>query len=38
MNLGYIAEKLNATKAGEVTYTVKSGDVVPHCRGKRHDQ
>ena len=27
MNLGYIAEKLNATKAGEVTYTVKSGDV-----------
>ena len=26
-NLGYIAEKLNATKAGEVTYTVKSGDV-----------
>ena len=26
MNLGYIAEKLNATKAGEVTYTVKSGD------------
>lgn len=24
---GYIAEKLNATKAGEVTYTVKSGDV-----------
>lgn len=26
-NLGYIAEKLNATKAGAVTYTVKSGDV-----------
>lgn len=26
MNLGYIAEKLNATKEGAVTYTVKSGD------------
>ena len=26
MNLGYIAEILNATKEGEVTYTVKSGD------------
>lgn len=26
MNLGNIAEILNATKAGEVTYTVKSGD------------
>ena len=26
MNLGYIAEILNATREGEVTYTVKSGD------------
>ena len=26
MNLGYIAEKLNATKEGAVTYTVQSGD------------
>ena len=26
MNLGYIAEILNETKEGEVTYTVKSGD------------
>lgn len=26
-NLGYIAEKLNATKAGAVVYTVKPGDV-----------
>ena len=26
-NLGYIAELLNDTKQGEVTYTVKSGDV-----------
>ena len=26
MNLGYIAEKLNATKAGAVTYTVQAGD------------
>lgn len=26
MNLGYIAEKLNETKEGEVTYTVTSGD------------
>lgn len=26
-NLGYIAEMLNATKAGAVTYTVKPGDV-----------
>lgn len=25
-NLGYIAEKLNATKAGAVTYTVQAGD------------
>lgn len=28
MNLGYIAEKLNATKEGAVTYTVKSGDTL----------
>ena len=27
MNLGYIAEILNETKSGEVTYTVKRGDV-----------
>ena len=27
MNLGYIAEKLNATKEGAVVYTVKPGDV-----------
>jgi len=27
MNLGYIAELLNGTKQGEVTYTVKPGDV-----------
>ena len=26
MNLGYIAEKLNETKEGEVTYTVTAGD------------
>ena len=26
MNLGYIAEILNATREGDVTYTVKSGD------------
>ena len=26
MNLGYIAEKLNATKEGAVTYTVQAGD------------
>ena len=26
VNLGYIAEKLNATKAGAVTYTVRAGD------------
>ena len=26
MNLGYIAEKLNETKSGEVTYTVQEGD------------
>ena len=26
LNLGYIAEILNATREGEVTYTVKSGD------------
>lgn len=26
MNLGYIAEKLNATKTGAVTYTVRAGD------------
>ena len=28
MNLGYIAEKLNATKEGAVTYTVQSGDTM----------
>lgn len=28
MNLGYIAEKLNQTKAGAVTYTVKQGDTL----------
>lgn len=27
MNLGYIAEVMNATKAGEITYTVQAGDV-----------
>jgi len=26
MNLGYIAEKINDTKVGEITYTVKDGD------------
>ena len=28
MNLGYIAEKLNATKEGAVTYTVRKGDTL----------
>lgn len=28
MNLGYIAEKLNATKEGAVTYTVQKGDTL----------
>ena len=28
MNLGYIAEKLNATKEGAVTYTVRQGDTL----------